>query len=160
MACCGPESWIRSAMYLQNVNIGFTLYIYMIYMQGFHFVFEQQMNHESQQMARGPHRSPCGSGQIPPEAPSISAFEWASGACIFTYFCIHFYMHNSIIMCQRDSTKNYKKKSSTCTPRCLKQVRSAPCGRIELGHVKQVNPSTKRHIKTTVKNNTRLTKTR
>jgi hypothetical protein len=79
---------------------------------------------------------------------------------IFTYFCIHFYMHNSIIMCQRDSTKNYKKKSSTCTPRCLKQVRSAPCGRIELGHVKQENPSTKRHIKTTVKNNTRLTKTR
>ena len=66
--------------------------------QGFHFVFEQQMNQESQQMAGGPR---------------ISAFEWASGACTFTYFCIHFYMHNSIIMCQRDnhpdSTKNYKK---------------------------------------------------
>jgi hypothetical protein len=44
-----------------------------------------------------------------------------------------------------------QKKSSTGTPRCLKQVRSAPCGRIELGHVKQVNPSTKRHIKTSEK---------
>jgi hypothetical protein len=43
----------------------------------------------------------------------ISAFEGASGACIFTYFSILFYMHNSIIMCQRDnhpdSTKIYKK---------------------------------------------------
>ena len=44
--------------------------------------------------------------------------------------------------------KKLQKNSSTCTPRCLKQVRSAPCGRIELGHVKQVNLSTKRHIKT------------
>ena len=66
------------------------------------------MNQESQQIVGGGTW-----GKSPPEAPSISAFEWASGACIFTYFCIHFYMHNSIIMCQRDnhpdSTKNYKK---------------------------------------------------
>ena len=56
--------------------------------------------------------SPGGSGQTlvggsggfdPPEAPRISAFEGASGACIFTYFSILFYMHNSIIMCQRDN---------------------------------------------------------
>jgi hypothetical protein len=89
--------------------------------QGFRFVFEQQMNQEWQQMAGGPggHVGPLVGagkawwGQSPPEAPRISAFEWASGACIFTYFCIHFYMHNSVIMCQRDnhpdSTKNYKK---------------------------------------------------
>ena len=74
----------------------------------------------------------------------ISAFEGASGACIFTYFSILFYMHNSIIMCQRDnhpdSTKIYKKIQRTCTPRCLKQ----PCGRIELVHVKQVNPEYKK----------------
>jgi hypothetical protein len=86
----------------------------------------------------------------------ISAFEGASGACIFTYFSIIFYMHNSIIMCQRDnhpdSTKIYKKIQEHVHQDVLKQLRSAPCGRIELGHVKQVNQSTKRHIKTTVKN--------
>jgi hypothetical protein len=67
------------------------------------------MNQESQQMAGGPG----GGGKAHLEASTISAFEGASGACIFTYFCIHFYMHNSIIMCQRDihpdSTKNSKK---------------------------------------------------
>jgi hypothetical protein len=76
------------------------------------------MNHESQKMAGGAGGCPCplvgGSGGFdPPEAPRISAFEGASGACIFTYFSILFYMHNSIIMCQRDnhpdSTKIYKK---------------------------------------------------
>jgi len=72
---------------------------------GFHFVFEQQINQESQQMAGGPGGrlgplvGPVGGpgGQSPPEAPRISAFEWASGACIFTYFCIHFYMHYSML---------------------------------------------------------------
>jgi hypothetical protein len=39
-----------------------------------------------------------------------------------------------------DSTKIYKKIQRTCTPRCLKQ----PCGRIELVHVKQVNPEYKK----------------
>ena len=33
-------------------------------MQGFHFVFEQQMNQESQQMARGPRRSHVGPGKV------------------------------------------------------------------------------------------------
>jgi hypothetical protein len=28
---------------------------------------------------------------LAPRAPRISAFEWASGACIFTYLCIHIY---------------------------------------------------------------------
>ena len=74
---------------------------------------------------------------------------------VFLPIFASFFTCMTAILCVKETTTltqpKITKKSSTGTPRCLKQVRSAPCGRIELGHVKQVNPSTKRHIKTSEK---------
>jgi hypothetical protein len=110
------------------------------------------MNQESQKMAgmQGPPRSPAGSGQSlvggsGDFAPlKLLGFQHLKELLVHVFLPIlaSFFKCITALLCVKETTtltqQNLQKNSSTCTPRCLKQVRSAPCGRIEMGHVKQV----------------------